>query len=104
MHRYAISDQDFERIAREGPEAIRVALKEHIIRLRGRAAMNLREALKLEQVSDAAFEVAWPGYWEEGKPSKLYYVKYRSRVKGPPHRFGAALTGVCHRMMIACSR
>ena len=63
------------RIAREGPEAIRVALKEHIVRLRGRAAMSLREALKLEKVSDEAFEVDWPGYWEEEKSSKLYYVK-----------------------------
>ena len=63
------------RIAREGPAAIRVALKEHIVLLRGRAAMNLREALKLEQVSDEAFEVAWPGYWEEEQASKLYYVK-----------------------------
>ena len=63
------------RIAREGPEAIRSALKEHIERLRGRAAMNLREALKLEKVWDAVFEVEWPGYWVEESSSKLYYVK-----------------------------
>ena len=63
------------RIAREGPKAIRAALKEYIAVLRRRAAVSLREALKLEQVSDEAFEVEWPGYWEEEKPSKLYYVK-----------------------------
>ena len=63
------------RLARQGPEAIRVALKQHIERLRGRAAMNLREALKLEKVSEAEFEVAWPGYWVEEEPSTLYYVK-----------------------------
>ncbi len=63
------------RIAREGPAAIRAALKEHIAMLRRRAAVNLREALKLEKVADVAFEVEWPGYWQEEKASKLYYVK-----------------------------
>lgn len=63
------------RIAREGPEEIRAALKEHILVLRRRAAINLREALKLEKVADEAYEVAWPGYWVEEQASRLYYVK-----------------------------
>ena len=63
------------RIAREGPAEIRAALKEHIAVLRRQAAIKLREALKLEKVSDEVFEVAWPGYWVEEQASKLYYVK-----------------------------
>ena len=63
------------RIAREGSAAVRAALKEHIVRLRQRAAMNLRAALKLEQVADVTFEVAWPGYWVEEQGAKLCYVK-----------------------------
>ncbi len=63
------------RIAREGPAEIRAALKEHIAVLRRRAAVKLREALKLEQIADEAFEVMWPGYWEEDRAATLYYVK-----------------------------
>ena len=37
--------------------------------------MNLREAMKLEQIADEAFEVEWPGYWEEEQASTLHYVK-----------------------------
>ncbi len=63
------------RIACEGPAEIRAALKEHIAVLRRHGAVKLREALKLEQVADEAFEVQWPGYWEEEQASRLYYVK-----------------------------
>jgi len=63
------------RIACEGPQVMRAALKEHLAVLRRRAAMNLREALKLEGIADEAFEVKWPGYWVEQQGSKLYYVK-----------------------------
>ncbi len=63
------------RIAREGSQVIRAALKEHMAVLRRRAAMNLREALKLEGIADEAFEVEWPGYWVEEQGSKLHYVK-----------------------------
>ena len=63
------------RIACEGPAAIRAALKEHIAMLRRQGAMKLREALKLEKVADEAFEIEWPGYWEQQQASRLYYVK-----------------------------
>ncbi len=63
------------RIAREGPAEIRAALKEHIAVLRRHGAVKLREALKLEKVAEEAFEVEWPGYWEQEQASRLYYVK-----------------------------